>query len=483
MTSNPKPLPYRAFYLPAAIGIISLSMLAGYMSSRRAAAQSDQRVKSQVMVFNPGKAAQPVSYLLPARGTRSTAINPTDDYRVGMQLLERNYFGAPITASKQRSLTYSAIRGMLLNLHDPFTSFMTPTEWNQFQATTTRGDFEGIGIMLMSNGPNTVVEEPIKTGPAEKAGVKAGDIITEVNRVPVTGKSLDDVVKLIKGPAGTSVHLTVVRGKKTLHFVLVRALVRPPIVQYWMEDPKYKIGHIVLEEFNEQTMTQMNQAFLALRKQGMRALVLDLRYNPGGLLTMAIRLASAFVPRNYVPALHNNAVIIHDGSGEEEGEQLLGNQTSYKRVPLAVLVNGSTASASEIVSGAIHDYGVGTLIGERTFGKGCVQTLYPLDDGSCLRLTTALYYPPKHYDINYKQDENHNRIPGTGGLVPAIIVKQSPKWIPDDFEDKKDDTQLKAALAFLRDRLQGQTVAAAVAAVSHAFSSPKEIALAGAKSK
>ncbi len=483
MTSNTKSSPYRAYFLPVAVGIISLSMLAGYMSSRRAAAQSDQRVKSQVMVFNPTETAQPVRYLQRSTTTPSTTVNPTDDYRVGMELLERNYYGPTITATKKRTLTYSAVRGMLLNLHDPFTSFMTPTEWNQFQATTTRGDFEGIGIMLMSDGPNVVVEEPIKTGPAEKAGVKAGDIISEVNKVPVTGKSIDDVVKLIKGPAGTSVHLTVVRGKKSLHFVLVRALVRPPIVQYWMEDPNYKIGHIVLDEFNEQTMTQMNQAFSALHKQGMRALVLDLRYNPGGLLTMAIRLASVFVPRNYVPSLHNNAVIIHDGSGAEEGEQLVGNQTAYKRVPLAVLVNGSTASASEIVSGAIHDYGVGTLIGERTFGKGCVQTLYPLDDGSCLRLTTALYFPPEHYDINYKQDENHNRIPGTGGLLPAIIVKQSAKWIPDDFEDKKDDTQLKAALAFLRDRLQGQPVPAAIAAVTHEFAAPKRVAIAPAVHK
>ncbi len=460
----------RSYFLPAAVAVISIALLTGYLSSRKAIARANQRVKLQLVQFHVEHSTLPVESAAKTPAAVSKKDSPQEDYRTAIELLRTNYYGKPINRMRVRTLTYNAIRGMLLNLYDPFTSFMTPNEWNQFQDTTTRGDFEGIGAMLLGEPPNTVVEMPIKTGPAEKAGIKAGDIIEAVNGKPCTGKSVDDVVKLIKGPAGTTVHLTILRKKKTLQFHIVRALVKPPIVEYWMEDPKNKIGRVVLDEFNEQTVAQLNHAFAALKKQGMRALIFDLRYNPGGLLTMAVKTASIFVQHNNKLELRDNAVIIHEGSGYEEGRKLEHIPSPYHPMPLVLLVNGSTASASEIVSGCVRDYGVGTLIGERTFGKGCVQTLFPLDDGSCLRLTTALYFTPSHYDLNYKTDEDHQRIPHTGGLLPDIKVKESPKWTPMDFSDKKDDNQLHAAISFLQDRLQGMPLQTALQKVRGQYS-------------
>ena len=445
----------RVYFLPLYIGAISIALLIGYLTSREAVAKSNLLIKKQLVQFKVNSSTQPVlqADTPTTNGASAHSSNPMIDYLVTLDLLKKNYYGMQFDEAKVQKLTYNAIDGMLLNLHDPFTSFMTPTEWNQFQTTTTRGDFEGIGAMLMQKGPYVEIEEPIKTSPAEKAGLRAGDIISAVNGTPVTGKSLTAVVNIIKGPAHTYVHLTIVRGKSTLHFSIMRALVKPPIVEYWMEDNKYKIGHVVLDEFNEQTFTQLNLALGALMKQGMRALVFDLRYNPGGLVTQAIKTASIFVPRGTDPALKNNAMIIQKGNGKQTGKKLEHVNTPYRPMPLAILVNGDTASASEIVSGCVSNYHMGTLIGQRTYGKGCVQTLFPLDDGSCLRLTTDLYYTPDHYDLNYKIDDNFNRIPGSGGLVPNIHVLPSPNWIPADFDDKKNDTQLHAALTFLRDRL------------------------------
>ena len=441
---------------PAVVALISLSLLFGYANGR-------MRAGEPLDLFAQGQNEY-------GKLQANPQDNPKTLYSQAVTLLKQRYYGPPITEAKLRQLTYDSIRGMLLSLRDPFTSFLDPDEWSQFQATTTRGDFFGIGIILAvtQNQLYPSINEVIENGPAEKVGLMAKDNIVAVDGISVAGKSSDDVVKMIKGPEGTKVRITVVRGKQKLNFTIVRARVIPPIVRYWMEDSKYKIGHIQLEEFNEQSMAQLNHAFAALQSQGMRALVFDLRYNPGGLLDVAVQVASVFIPKNSVPALKNSVVYIHEGDGEEHARKLEQVDTPYKnRLPLVVLVNDGSASASEIVTGSIKDYGAGTIMGERTYGKGCVQTLYPLDDGSCLRLTTALYYPPKHYDINYEQDENHNRIPGTGGLLPNIPIVQPPTW--DSFTDKKDDTQLHAALDFLRDRLNGMTIPQSTASVDSIY--------------
>ena len=387
--------------------------------------------------------------------------DPVEDYKTALALLKNNYYGQAIDKKKTHQLTYEAIRGMVGSLKDQFSSFLDADDWTQMQATT-EGDFEGVGVILTQEGANVKVVQPIETGPAEKAGLKTDDIVTKVEGASVVGQDLNEVVRRIKGKPGTRAHITVLRGKQSLDMSILRARVEPPVVKYWMEDPQNKIGHILLTEFNRRSVDQMNKALEALQGQGMRALVFDLRYNPGGLLDSAIDVASVFIPQDQRPELHNVVVYMREGSGSEQKRLLGPVDTPYThRVPLVVLVNDNSASASEIVAGAIKDYGVATLIGDRTYGKGRVQTLIPLQDNSCLRLTTQLYYPPRHHDLNFKRDEDGIRIPGTGGIQPDIEVKQSPKWRVEDWKDKTNDTQLRAAVDFLRSRLSGDTIAQA----------------------
>lgn len=456
----------RAAILPVGAVMVTAPILVGYASIRHSM-RLDRAVEQQVVRFDPKSSTRRLSNA--AREDKNdkndknegNAADPVEDYKTALELLQKNYYGANIDKKKQHQLTYEAIKGMVGSLKDQFSSFLDPDDWAQMQATT-EGDFEGIGTILAQDGAAVRIVEVVEGSPAEKAGVHADDVVTRVDGINMAGQDMNEVVRHIKGKRGTKARLTVSRGKQTLDFTLARSLVEPIVVKYWMEDNQAKVGRILLKEFNKKSVDQMNKAFDALQAQGMRALILDLRYNPGGLLDSAIDVASIFIPENKNADLHNVVVWMREGSGGEQKRLLGPVDTTYTRkVPLALLVNGGSASASEIVSGAIKDYGIATLIGERTYGKGRVQTLIPLQDNSALRLTTQLYYPPKHHDINFKRDEDGSRIDGTGGILPDIEVKQSPKWKPEDWNDKANDTQLHAAVDFLRSRLGGSTIAQA----------------------
>ena len=452
--------------LPVVVILILCAIVGGFASTLLWPTNDDKisKAKHQVVLAKYDPNAK-VSALTPEQkegmGDTSDAANdPAANYKAVLGLLKKNYYGTAINEKKSKQLTYSAIRGMLGSLRDQFTSFLDPEEWSQM-LIQTRGDFEGIGALLQKDGVDIKVARPIEGSPAEKIGIKADDIIVSVDNKSVKGKELNDVVKLIKGKSGTKVEIGVIRARTSLTFPIIRARVEPPIVQHWMEDDKNKIGHIVLSEFNEKSIPQMEVAYQDLVHRGMKALVFDLRYNPGGLLEVAINVASEFIPADENKELKNVVVYIREGSGREQARLLQPSEYTHKPIPMVVLVNEHSASASEIVSGAIKDYGIGTLIGDRTFGKGKVQTLFPLEDNSALRLTTALYFPPKKNDINFKHDEDGNRIEGTGGITPDIYVKQSPKWKMEDFKDKVNDTQLQKALDFLRAKLNGLTTAQA----------------------
>ncbi|MEP6754889.1 MAG: S41 family peptidase [Chthonomonadales bacterium] len=379
---------------------------------------------------------------------------PISAYQQALGIIKKDYYGDPITPKKSKELTFAAIRGMLFSLNDPFTSFLDPDEWRSMQQTT-RGDFEGIGAELEQIGQEIRVRRPIPETPAFKIGIKPGDIIfsvdsyasaTRVSKTTSTrGMNINDVVKLIKGPAGTKVGLSIVRkgSPAPIHYVITRAHVEPVIVRYWMEDEQNKIGHIMLAEFNEKSDVQLDKALTALEKQGMKALVFDLRYNPGGLLKVAVDVGSRFIESGPV-------VIIQEKSGQRQKLNVDTDQHNHKRIPLAVLVNENSASASEIVAGAIKDNRTGTLVGEHTFGKGLVQTLFPLDDGSALRLTTAKYFTSNGNDISNKYDDEHRPVFGTGGIKADVEVKQSEDWVDLNFDDKVHDTQLQKALEVLR---------------------------------
>jgi len=456
----------RYLIAPAMVGLISVSLLAGYAGGNRQKQGIQIASTEPVVQFDVSDAT--TSHLDKDNTTAvGDATDPVENYKTALALLTKNRYGDAIDSKKSRQLTYEAIRGMVGSLRDMFSSFLDPDEWNQMLATT-HGDFEGIGAYLYQDPKNKDIKvtEPIETGPAEKEGIKPDDVITRVDGKSVIGQDINDVIKLIKGKGGTHVRIGIVRGKAPMEFDITRARVEPPIVKYWMEDNQNKIGHILLKEFNEKSVEQMNHAFEDLEKQGMKALVFDLRYNPGGLLETAIDVASILIPADKTQELHNVAVWIKEGSGRENGRQLRPVDTAYtNHVPMVVLVNDNSASASEIVTGAVKDYGAGTIIGGRTYGKGRVQTLIPMEDGSALRLTTSLYFPPKHVDLNFKHDEDGNRIPKTGGILPDIDVTQSEKWKLEDFKDKAHDTQLNVALDFLRARLKGSTIAQATAVV------------------
>jgi carboxyl-terminal processing protease len=448
---------------PAVAALVSLSVLAGY--ARESLWTDMSHGAGTVRRIELALAGRPaIGFGHSDDGSSSASEDPLENYKTAISLLKKSYYEGPIEPKKTRQLTYDAIRGMLDTLKDQFTSFLDPDDWSQMQVTT-RGELEGIGALLEASGPDVKVVEPIEGSPAEKIGIKPDDVISRVDGKSVIGKSINDVVRLIKGPKGTLVRVGIIRGKTAMEFTIKRALVEPPVVKYWMEDAQGKIGHIVLKEFNEKSIEQLNHAFDDLDRQGMKALVFDLRYNPGGLLNVAIDVASVFIPADQSPNLDNAVVFVKEGTGNEQALRLKPPDRSYPHVPLVVLINDNSASASEIVSGAIKDYGVGTVMGQRTFGKGLVQTLFPLDDHSALRLTTAKYFTPKHTDINRKKDSDGDPIPHSGGIVPDIPIVQNEKWKAQQFSDKVDDTQLQKALEFLRDRLKGMTVAQATQSV------------------
>lgn len=349
----------------------------------------------------------------------------------------------------EKQLTYAAIRGMLAALHDPYTRFMDPNEYRSMQEDT-RGDFFGIGAQLQEKDGQIVIYRPIEGSPADKAGIKAGDVIVEVDRKPVTGMRVDDVVKKIRGPRGTKVELTIKRRgePKLLHITIVRDLITSPVAYAYMEDEKLGIGRIRLEQFNEKCDQLLVQKVRELEAKGLRALILDLRYNPGGLLNVAVDVASRFIDNGVV-------VLVQEKNGQitrlysERGRAL-------KPYPLVVLVNEWSASASEIVAGAIRDHKRGIIIGETTFGKGLVQTIFQLQDNSAVAITTAKYLTPSGYDLNRKVDAEGKEV-HRGGIEPDIVVKQSEEMT--DIEDRAHDLQLQKAIEYLREQLTASQVA------------------------
>lgn len=383
---------------------------------------------------------QQLGIAIQSEGERTTQVSPVELYWDALSRLRQRYY-QPVN---ERQLTYAAIRGMLAALHDPYTRFMDPNEYRSMQEDT-RGDFFGIGAQLQEKEGQIIIYRPIEGSPADRAGLRAGDVIVEVDRKPVAGMRVDDVVKKIRGPRGTKVELTIRRRgeAKLLYFTITRDLITSPVVYAYMEDEQLGIGRIRLEQFNEKCDQLLVQKVRELEAKGLRALILDLRYNPGGLLNVAVDVASRFIDNGVV-------VLIQEKDGRitrlfaERGRVL-------KPYPLVVLVNEWSASASEIVAGAIRDNKRGVIIGETTFGKGLVQTIFQLQDNSAVAITTAKYLTPSGYDLNRKVDAEGNEV-HRGGIVPDIVVKQSEEMV--DIEDRAHDVQLQKAIEYLREQLQ-----------------------------
>lgn len=316
-----------------------------------------------------------------------------------LDLVQRSY----VKEVTPKELIYGAIQGMLSNL-DAHSSFLKPDDYKELQIET-KGSFTGIGIEITIRDGILTVVAPIEGTPAWKAGLKSGDKIIKINGKPTKGMSLIEAVKLLRGPKGTKVTISILRKgwSELKDITLVRDVIPIKSVRAYTIEPGY--GYIRITNFQEKTPRELIKALEKLEKENkpMKGLIIDLRNNPGGLLDAAVRVADEFL---------DHGLIVYT-KGRLKQQDLRFEATPNKRkhpYPIVVLVNEGSASASEIVAGALQDQHRAILVGTRTFGKGSVQTIIPLPDGSAVRLTTAQYYTPSGRSIQAK------------GIEPDVVV-------------------------------------------------------------
>jgi carboxyl-terminal processing protease len=316
-----------------------------------------------------------------------------------LSLIQANY----VDETKPRDLIYGGIKGMLETL-DPHSSFMPPDIFKEIQVET-QGSFGGLGIEITVKDRQLTVVAPIEGTPADRAGVHPGDRIVKIDGKLTKDMTLMEAVKNLRGPRGTSVTLTILREESPGPFelTLVREIIEVKSVK--SKDLGDGIAYIRVSSFQERTGKDLLKAIEQLGQNGMSAMVLDLRNNPGGLLNQAVHVTDLFLDKGQLIVYTEGRIKNQDlRFSAEHGAQI-------PKVPIVVLVNGGSASASEIVAGALQDWKRAVVLGTKTFGKGSVQTVIPLSDGSGLRLTTAKYFTPKGRSIH-----------GTG-LLPDIVVE------------------------------------------------------------
>lgn len=308
---------------------------------------------------------------------------------------------------KTKALVYGAIKGMLNSL-DPHSSFMTPEAYKELMVDT-KGEFGGLGIQIGVKDNLLTVIAPIEDTPAYKAGIKAGDKIIKINDESTKDMGIEDAVNKMRGPKGTSVKITIVREglKEPKDFTIVRDIIKIKSVKSKVLDDN--VGYVKITQFQEQTAADLSAALSKLSEAKVDSMVLDLRNNPGGLLNSAVDVTSQFLASGKL------VVYIKDRAGEKIEYKTGGSRPYYDKPTIIVLVNQGSASASEIVAGALKDWRRAIILGTQTFGKGSVQSVIPLSDGSGLRLTTARYYTPSGTSIQ------------STGIVPDILVKIEPK--------------------------------------------------------
>ena len=302
------------------------------------------------------------------------------------------------------ALVDGSIRGIVDSLNDPYSVYLDAKTFAQLQ-DQIRGSFGGLGILVVVKDDLLTVVRAYEGTPAARKGIQAGDKIVTIDDIDARGIDLDTAISLMRGPVGSSIQLTVERENqpKPLDFKLVREQISVPTVEGQLVKDT-GIGHILISQFTEKTPDELEDVLYSLQGQGMIGLVLDLRDNPGGELKSAVKVADNFMPAGPV-------VFVDYRVGRDES---FTASESHLKLPLVVLVNGSSASAAEIVAGAIKDSDTGVLVGTKTFGKGIVQTVFPLDQGAGLKMTTARYLTPSGHFIHQK------------GIEPHIVVEQEP---------------------------------------------------------
>jgi carboxyl-terminal processing protease len=337
-----------------------------------------------------------------------------------------------------KELIYSAIKGTLRGL-DPHSSFLDPDSYREMQVETS-GSFGGLGIEITLKDDILTVVSPIDGTPAYRAGLLTGDRIVKIDGLSTKDMQLADAVKRMRGKPGSKVTITVLREgwAEPKDFDIVREQIKVQSVKAVpMGDG---IEYLKLRQFQEQSPHDLETQLEKFSKDGMKALILDLRNNPGGLLTAAVEVSEKFID-------DGKLVVYTEGRVRNQNMRFSAHaKRGYSQMPMVILVNQGSASASEIVAGALQDWGRATIVGTQTFGKGSVQTIIPLSDGSGLRLTTAKYFTPKGRSIHGK------------GITPDVIVevpkepapKERPLPSADPLEDMKKDVQLQKALEVIK---------------------------------
>ncbi|HHW57246.1 MAG TPA: S41 family peptidase [Clostridia bacterium] len=326
-------------------------------------------------------------------------------------------------------LVEGAMKGMTNSLGDPYTVYMNKKEFSDFMTQTT-GSYGGIGIVVaVDKDDHIVVVSPIKNTPGERAGIKSGDIIVEVNGKKVSGKNLEEAVSMMRGPQGTQVTITIMRDGKTFTKTIIREIIKLETV--YDEMLPDKIGYIKITMFDQSTYKDFKAALDRLKSQGIKGLIIDLRDNPGGLLEECVNIGNLLLPKGVIVTTKGRA----------------DNQEYYSKgpglgLPLAVLVNKGSASASEILAGAIKDRKVGVLVGTTTFGKGLVQSIADFGDGTGLKYTIARYYTPDGTNIQGK------------GIDPNYVVELPKDYTLKDTPDLKEDTQLIKAYEIVKSEIK-----------------------------
>ena len=317
--------------------------------------------------------------------------------------------------------------GLLSSLGDPYTSYMDKKTFTSFMEQT-EGEYIGIGTVISvdENDGRLVIVSPYENSPAAKAGILPGDKILSVDNLVASKENYEQIVKNLKGAAGTTAKIKIIRpskNNKVLEFNVVREKIDIPTVSHKVFD---NIGYLRITNFDKNTYEQFVNAYNLISKNNLKGLIIDLRNNPGGLLDSVVKIADELVPKDCI-------VYTEDKNGNKK---FIYSDDKYIKLPLVVLVNGNSASASEVLSGAIKDLKRGILVGSKTFGKGLVQNLFPLRDGSAVKVTVAKYYTPAGICINGK------------GIEPDYKIE-----LPEDMMisglEPKDDLQLQKALELL----------------------------------
>jgi carboxyl-terminal processing protease len=403
----------------------------------------------------------------------SSAVAESDDngysiltvFTRALQLVRQDYVDG--NKVSYRDLMYAAMRGMLNSL-DPHSQFMEPSDLRDMQEDT-HSEFGGLGIVVTTRDNIITVVSPMEDTPGFKAGIMPGDQILRINGIVTEKMSLQDALGMLRGNPGQKVTLTIFRPstKETKDYALQREIIKVPSIKDAKILPvtgktDLKIGYLRITQFNEPTAQELSQRLDELQAQGMQGLIMDLRFNPGGLLTSAVDVVSLFLPPKTM-------VVYTEGRSASQRREYLTERAPKPRpnFPMIVLVNGGSASGAEIVAGALKDLNRAILVGETTFGKGSVQSVIQLPDGSALRLTTAKYFTPSKKVINERGVEPNIRASLTIEQERGLLLRRRDRILTADEQrlaNEQRDPQLDRAMDALKanliysERKNGQSV-------------------------